>query len=353
MTRFDLIVIGGGPAGSAAAIEAARQGMRVVLLDRAKSPLPRVCGEVLSLSGCELAAELSGIDWSTSPRFEWVKFTDATRPGESVGWRPVRPSRGISRTRLDESLLVAAINEGVQVRRGTRVRGWDRTSAEDLCVSFGEEEAIEAPRLVLATGRRPAAGPGTWIGWREATRCLPMAGGPDLEIVLGEGESYFGRARIDDGTVTTTHLARHAERVTPSFSGCRGTPRFHLGRACVKPEPGIFLVGDAMAAWPPIVGDGITAALAGGARLGRRLGDPEFDERGWRHDWQRHHGHALRSAMALHAILLRPALRHPLWRLARAWAGLAPLLEAQVKLASISRPGVRAATRGRYIPAGS
>ncbi|MDZ4805488.1 MAG: FAD-dependent oxidoreductase [Candidatus Eisenbacteria bacterium] len=353
MTRFDLIVIGGGPAGSAAAIEAARQGMRVVLIDRTKPPIRRVCGEVLSFAGCELAAELSGIDWSTSPRFEWARFTDATRPGESVGWRPVRPSRGISRTRLDESLLGAAIKEGVQVRRGTRARGWDRTSAGELCVPLGEEEAIVAPRLVLAIGRRPAAGPDSWIGWREATRCLPVTGGPDLEIVLGEGESYFGRARIDDGTVTTTHLARHAESVTPGFSGCLGTPRFHLGRARVESAPGIFHVGDAMAAWPPIVGDGITAALAGGARLGRRLADRNFDERGWRHDWQRHHGRALRSAMALHAILLRPALRRPLWRLARAWAGLAPLLEAQVKLASLSRPGVRAATKGRYIPAGS
>ena len=353
MTRFDLIVIGGGPGGSAAAIEAARGGLRVVLLDRTKPSFQRVCGEVVSAAGCDLATDLCGLDLSRAPGLAWARFTDGARPGESIEWRLARPSLGLSRARLDEALLEAAARAGVLVFRGTRVREWQRTSAGEFCIASGEDDAVIAPRLVLATGRQIMTGPGSWIGWREMARCLPLAGAPDLEVVLGGSESYFRRARTDDGTITTTHLARGPETESAAWKGCLGTPRFRLGRSRVLPEPDVFRVGDAMAAWPPIVGDGITAALAGGVRLGRRLTDRGFDERTWRHDWQRHHGRALGSAMALHAILLRPSLRRSLWQLARAWTGLAPLLEAQVKLGSISRPGGRAATKVRCIPAGS
>jgi len=351
MTRYDLLVIGGGPAGSASAIEAARGGLRVVLLDRTKPTVARVCGEVLSAAGCDVAIDLCGLDVSTAPRLEWARFTDAMRPKDSIEWRLARPSLGISRTHLDEALLTAAARAGVRVVRGARVRGWERTPAGDFLVAAGPETTFEAPRLILATGRSAATGPGTWIGWREQSR-LPLDGEPDLEIVLGGYGSYFGRARTDDGTMTTTHLARHAETDSPAWKGCLGTPRFRLGRSGVAPEPGLFRVGDAMAAWPPIVGDGITAALAGGRRLGLGLTARAFDERAWRHDWQRHHGRALGSAMALHAVLLRPRLRWPLWQLARAWSGLAPLLEGQVKLSSVRRPGGRAATKDRCIPAG-
>ncbi len=353
MTRFDLLVIGGGPAGSATAIEAARGGLRVVLLDRTRPPVQRVCGEVVSAAGCELATDLCGLDPARTPALAWARFTDAARPGESIEWRLARPSLGLSRTRLDEALLEAAARAGVQVLRGARVRKWQRTSSGEFCLALAEDDAVIAPRLVLATGRQAVTGPGTWIGWRDMSRCLPADGVPDLEVVLGGSESYFGRARTDDGTITTTHLARGPEGESPAWKGCLGTPRFRLGLSRVTPEPGIFRVGDAMAAWPPIVGDGITAALAGGVRLGRRLTDRTFDERAWRQDWQRHHGRALGSAMALHAILLRPGLRRSLWHLARAWTGLAPLLEAQVKLGSIRRPGGHAATKARYIPAGS
>ena len=43
----DVFVIGGGPAGLAAAIAARQQGLRVVVADGAKPPIDKACGEVL------------------------------------------------------------------------------------------------------------------------------------------------------------------------------------------------------------------------------------------------------------------------------------------------------------------
>src|SRR5713226_2277551 len=55
---YDLIVIGGGPAGTSAAITAARSGARVLLLERGRFPRHKVCGEFVSAESLDLLAEL-------------------------------------------------------------------------------------------------------------------------------------------------------------------------------------------------------------------------------------------------------------------------------------------------------
>src|SRR5205823_4677983 len=61
MTReaeYDLAIVGGGPAGSAAAIVAARGGMRVLLLERGSFPRHKVCGEFVSSESLALLRDL-------------------------------------------------------------------------------------------------------------------------------------------------------------------------------------------------------------------------------------------------------------------------------------------------------
>src|SRR3954451_2760891 len=55
---YDLVVIGGGPAGCAAAITASRAGGKVLLLDRSKFPRQKVCGEFVSSEALELLRSL-------------------------------------------------------------------------------------------------------------------------------------------------------------------------------------------------------------------------------------------------------------------------------------------------------
>ncbi len=55
---YDLIVIGGGPAGTSAAITAARSGARVLLLERGRFPRHKVCGEFVSAESLDLLAAL-------------------------------------------------------------------------------------------------------------------------------------------------------------------------------------------------------------------------------------------------------------------------------------------------------
>src|SRR5690349_1033419 len=56
--RSDVLVIGAGPAGSAAAIAAARAGASVCLVDRARFPRPKTCGDAISNSALALVEGL-------------------------------------------------------------------------------------------------------------------------------------------------------------------------------------------------------------------------------------------------------------------------------------------------------
>src|SRR5246127_5705432 len=55
---YDLAVVGGGPAGTSAAITAARSGARVLLLERGRLPRQRVCGEFVSAESLDLLGSL-------------------------------------------------------------------------------------------------------------------------------------------------------------------------------------------------------------------------------------------------------------------------------------------------------
>ena len=119
--RADVLVIGGGPAGAAAAARLAASGLRVVLCERQAAPRPQVCGEYVSAAA---AAELDQLGLAPSG-------LDAppAQPRPDLGVRARRSrfelpaaGHGLSRARLDRSLLAQASRGGADVRTGTAVR---------------------------------------------------------------------------------------------------------------------------------------------------------------------------------------------------------------------------------------
>ena len=58
LSRFDVLVVGGGPAGSVAALVLARGGVRVALVDKATFPRDKACGDVIGPRGLQLLADL-------------------------------------------------------------------------------------------------------------------------------------------------------------------------------------------------------------------------------------------------------------------------------------------------------
>jgi len=124
VARTDLFVIGGGPAGLAAAIAAAQKGLSVTLADGAVPPVEKPCGEglmpetlaALSVLGISLASEDG---W----KFRGMRFVQ--RDAQVSADFPAGLGMGIRRTLLHEKLITKAEQCGVQMLWKTPVRGID------------------------------------------------------------------------------------------------------------------------------------------------------------------------------------------------------------------------------------
>src|SRR3989338_6148704 len=128
MARFDVAVVGAGPAGSSAAISLARKGYSVVLLERAVFPREKLCGDFLNPANWPLLEQLGLVDEILSLEHEKVTaFRISTFSGaEAAVSFPFRNGQtlfglGLRRSFLDDILLRSAQREGVQVRQACKV----------------------------------------------------------------------------------------------------------------------------------------------------------------------------------------------------------------------------------------
>jgi flavin-dependent dehydrogenase len=125
-TTFDLIVVGGGPAGCAAAITAARAGASVLLFERGRFPRHKVCGEFVSAESLDLLAELlrkcdlkliAGAPRIGSGRI----FIDGAVLSAEIN----PPAASISRLDLDNVLWHSCAQAGVSARDVTVVESFE------------------------------------------------------------------------------------------------------------------------------------------------------------------------------------------------------------------------------------
>jgi len=168
--RTDVLVIGGGPAGSTAAFQLATAGIAVTLVDRATFPRDKICGESLS-PGAIARLQAIGM-WR--PRAE----TDGggSTSGHSIRGMRVRSPRGtvfsgryragrnapglaIRRTVLDLQLLDSARARGVRIMEGVAAIAAEPTREGGAFVRCRAEGGgailhIEAKRVIVADGRQ-------------------------------------------------------------------------------------------------------------------------------------------------------------------------------------------------------
>src|SRR5215218_10231649 len=119
MKRYDVLVVGGGPAGSTTAWRVADAGASVLLLDKARFPRDKPCGGGITMR----AARQCPIDPSPVVEEEVDLVELRFRYGSSVLRRSRTPVvRMTQRRRLDAFLLDAARDKGVEVHEGVTVR---------------------------------------------------------------------------------------------------------------------------------------------------------------------------------------------------------------------------------------
>jgi flavin-dependent dehydrogenase len=313
--RNAVLIVGAGPAGLAAAIEARRVGLDVTVLDRRRPPIDAACGEGLMPAGVERLLGLGvRILGSESAMFHGVRYLD----GEVVAEARFSASAGlgIRRTGLHRALLERVEELGVEPRWGTTARSFDGSGVDTDCGRF------EADWIVAADGRlsrmRQWAGIATTrrgrsrFGVRRHFRLRPWA---DVVEVFwtDQGEAYvtpvgpetvgvaiLSARRPLDFDRELGHFPALAARLdgAPVVSKDRGAGPFgHRPETVVKGR--LALIGDASGSLDPITGEGVSVAIGQARALVRAIRGGALD------DYRADHGRIMRLPRLLTNLLLR------------------------------------------------
>ncbi len=163
---FDICIVGAGPAGSTAACLLARQGLSVALLDRARFPRDKTCGDGITPRGARVLKRIGALDLVMAEGFACrgvdirgpgidgraVEFTMRFEAGASDG-RTGEPGELIvlPRFALDTLLLRHALSAGPTLFDATKVIDIE-TRGTHARVLTDSDLRIDAAMVVLATG---------------------------------------------------------------------------------------------------------------------------------------------------------------------------------------------------------
>jgi menaquinone-9 beta-reductase len=347
-SHADVVVVGAGPAGSAAAAWAARAGHEVLVIDAANFPRDKACGDGLTPRAVAELERLGLGEWLDA-RIRHRGLRMSGFGGEvEVDWPgPSFPSTGsaVARVELDDRIRKVAEESGARMRLGVKVVGANHdSSARVTSVSLADGTQVGCRELIVADGARSTLGRVLGRRWHQETVYGIAARGylttarsddpwltshlelrsPDGAVLPGYGWIFpLGNGEVNIGVGALSTSKRPADlALRPLMSyyadlrreewGFTGQPR--AVSSALLPMGGAvsgvagrnwMLIGDAAACVNPLNGEGIDYGLETGRLAVELLGSGDLSKI-WPQTLQSHYGRGFSVARRLGLLLTLP-----------------------------------------------
>lgn len=354
--QWDVVIAGGGPAGTSAAITLAQQGLKVALFESGSYPHDKMCGEFLSPECAGMLDLLGAKDLVQRYGPVSIQASRLTAPN-GTAWESPLPGNawGISRRVLDAALAEQAVRAGTAVFEGSTL---DHVSGnlEDGFVLGVTSRDTQTPqglraravigahgkrsRLDRVLGRRFLKKQHPYVAIKAHFHGPPIPGRIELHGFPG---GYCGISEIEGGASVLCLLVKEPVLRAHRQPGSNGIEPFvdwmkeqnpylqiwldqaqRIHRQWItiaqvafdrKPavEQDVLMAGDAAGLITPLAGNGIAMALAGGTLAGTYItrflcGEMSAAElrRAYPAAWNRRFSARLRLGRLLQPLLLRP-----------------------------------------------
>ena len=296
---YDLIVVGGGPAGTSAAITAGAAGLNTLLLERGSFPRQKVCGEFVSAESLDLLDSL--LTCEHKPLLRQAVRIGRTRvflDGHTIETAVDPPAASIARFDLDAAMWASAQHCGVEARERVTVQNISGNGPFRVTTSAGD---FDSRAVINASGRWSNLTADASRNEGPAKRWLGLKGHfsesethPSVDLYFfaagycgvqpvslrngGAGENRVNVCAMVKADVASTmqevfkqhpQLKDRSRTWKPLSDAVSTSPLFFR-----PPQPardGVLMAGDAAVFVDPFVGDGISLALRSGAMAAESL----------------------------------------------------------------------------------